>query len=164
MVDPDPSKKIFGRACIVIALLCCGNRWSPFSLNAEGKLKWGKPHFFLWGDIQKITLDDEDPHANLFSWTLRPEVQSPDALQNFFFGRYRSQAGKPWELNAEDALELMVLLLVTEQQEDRNASSSGFKPTPSILRAYRERERLLTVAKKDAAPARTWVVSVPASR
>ena len=45
---------------------CIGNRASPFSLNAKGKLKWGKPHLFLWEDIKKITLDDRDPDANVF--------------------------------------------------------------------------------------------------
>ena len=98
---------------------CIGNRWSLFSLNAEDKRKWGKPHFFLWQDIQMITLHDENPKMCAFSWTLKSGVPKPDAPQNFFFGRYRSQVGKPWDLNAENALELMVLLIVAEQEEDR---------------------------------------------
>ena len=106
---------------------CIGNRSALFSLNAEGKRKWGKPHLYLWEDIQLITLDDEDPHANVFSWTLKPEVTTPDAPQNFFFGQYRSQVGKPWDLNATDALELMVQLLVADQQEDRKRCLARFR-------------------------------------
>ena len=106
---------------------CIGNRSALFSLNAEGKRKWGKPHLYLWEDIQLITLDDEDPHSNVFSWTLKPGALAPDAPQNFFFGRYRSQVGKPWDLNATHALELMVQLLVADQQEDRKRCLARFR-------------------------------------
>ena len=108
---------------------CIGNRWSLFSLNAEGKRKWGKPHFFQWQDIQMITLHDENPKMCAFSWTLKSGVPKPDAPQNFFFGRYRSQVGKPWDLNAENALELMVLLIVADRQEDRRRLLVRFRAT-----------------------------------
>ncbi|MBG28903.1 MAG: hypothetical protein CMI31_02715 [Opitutae bacterium] len=98
---------------------CIGNRAYPFSLNAKGKLKWGKPHLYLWEDIQLITLDDKNPERQVFSWTLRPESPKADAPQHFLFGRRRKQAGKPWTVQGQEALELMVLLKVCEQQEDR---------------------------------------------
>jgi len=107
---------------------CIGNRWSLFSLNAKGKRKWGKPHFFLWQDIRMITLHDENPKMCVFSWILKPGVPAPDAPQNFFFGRYRSQVDKWWDLNAENALELMVMLMVSKQVEDRRRLLERFRP------------------------------------
>ncbi len=98
---------------------CIGNRASLFSLNAKGKRKWGKPHLFLWEDIQFFELHDRNPETNVLSWILKSGVPTPDAPQNFFFGRYRSQAGKSWALNAENAFELMILLMVAKQEEDR---------------------------------------------
>ena len=68
---------------------CIGNHWSLISLNNEGKRKWGKPHLFLWEDIQFFELDDRDPYANVFSWTLKPGVTTPDAPNHFFFGDYK---------------------------------------------------------------------------
>ena len=98
---------------------CIGNHWSLISLNNEGKRKWGKPHLFLWEDIQFFELHDRNPETNVLSWILKSGVPTPDAPQNFFFGRYRSQAGKSWALNAENAFELMILLMVAKQEEDR---------------------------------------------
>ena len=117
---------------------CIGNHWSLISLNNEGKRKWGKPHLFLWEDIQKITLDDRDPDANVFSWTLKPGVKTPDAPNHFFFGDYREQTYFEYEeekegslyeeedstlamgvCHAEAVLELMVLLMVAKQEDDR---------------------------------------------
>ena len=117
---------------------CIGNHWSLISLNNEGKRKWGKPHLFLWEDIQKITLDDRDPDANVFSWTLKPGVTTPDAPNHFFFGDYREQTYFEYEeekegslyeeedstlamgvCHAEAVLELMVLLMVAKQEDDR---------------------------------------------
>lgn len=74
-----------------------------------------------------ITLHDENPKMCVFSWILKPGVPAPDAPQNFFFGRYRSQAGKPWDLNAETALELMVMLMVAKQEEDRRRFIERFR-------------------------------------
>ena len=117
---------------------CIGNHWSLISLNNEGKRKWGKPHLFLWEDIQKITLDDRDPDANVFSWTLKPGVTTPDAPNHFFFGDYREQTYFEYEeekegslyeeedstlamgvCHAEAVLELMILLKVAKQEDDR---------------------------------------------
>tara|TARA_Y100000588_G_scaffold326517_1_gene360976 strand:+ start:855 stop:1742 length:888 start_codon:yes stop_codon:yes gene_type:complete len=111
---------------------CIGNRASLFSLNAKGKIKWGKPHLYLWEDIQLITLDDENPERQVFSWTLRPVARKADAPQHFFFGRYRKQAGKPWTVQGEEALELMVLLMVCKQQDDRRRVIIRFNPSRSI--------------------------------
>jgi len=64
-----------------------------------------------------------------FSWILKPGVPTPDAPQNFFFGRYRYQEGK-WQgrdLNAENALELMVVLMVSKQVEDRRRFLERFR-------------------------------------
>jgi hypothetical protein len=107
-------------------------------LHNEGKRKWGKPHFFLWEDIQFIELDDRDPDANVFSWTLKPGVTTPDAPNHFFFGDYREQTYFEYEeekegslyedeerplamgvCHAEAVLELMVLLMVNKQEDDR---------------------------------------------
>ena len=107
---------------------CIGNRASPFSLNAKGKIKWGKPHLYLWEDIQLITLDDENPERQVFSWTLRPEARKADVPQHFFFGRYRKQAGKRWTVQGQEALELMVLLMVCKQEDDRRRIIIRFNP------------------------------------
>jgi hypothetical protein len=117
---------------------CIGNHWSLFSLNAGGKRKWGKPHLFLWEDIQLIELDDGNPDANVFSWTLKPGVKTPDAPNHFFFGDYREQTYFEYEeekegslyeeedstlamgvCHAEAVLELMILLKVAKQEDDR---------------------------------------------
>ena len=117
---------------------CIGNHWSLFSLNAEGKRKWGKPHLFRWKDVRFIELDDENPEVNVFSWTLKPGVTTPDAPNHFFFGDYREQTYFEYEedkegslyeeedstlamgvCHAEAVLELMVLLMVAKQEDDR---------------------------------------------
>ena len=117
---------------------CIGNHWSLFSLNAEGKRKWGKPHLFRWKDVRFIELDDENPEVNVFSWTLKPEVTTPDAPNHFFFGDYREQTYFEYEeekegslyeeedstlamgvCHAEAVLELMVLLMVAKKEDDR---------------------------------------------
>ena len=74
-----------------------------------------------------ITLHDENPKMCVFSWILKPGVPAPDAPQNFFFGRYRSQVDKWWDLNAENALELMVMLMVSKQVEDRRRLLERFR-------------------------------------
>ena len=117
---------------------CIGNHWSLFSLNAEGKRKWGKPHLFQWKDVRFIELDDENPEVNVFSWTLKPGVATPDTPNHFFFGDYREQTYFEYEeekegslyeeedstlamgvCHAEAVLELMVLLMVAKQEDDR---------------------------------------------
>ena len=116
---------------------CIGNHWSLFSLNAGGKRKWGKPHLFLWEDIQLIELDDRNPEVNVFSWTLKPGVKTPDAPNHFIFGSDRNQTYFDYEEEkegslyeeedhtlamrecyAEEALELMVLLMVAKEEDD----------------------------------------------
>ncbi len=141
---------------------CIGNHWSLISLNNEGKRKWGKPHLFLWEDIQKITLDDRDPDANVFSWTLKPGVTTPDAPNHFFFGDYRNQTyfeeGSPYEkegsysyedeerplamgaCHAEEALELMILLMVAKQEDDRRSVLEKWKTMTTPNRSIEDLE------------------------
>jgi len=146
---------------------CIGNHWSLFSLNAGGKRKWGKPHLFLWEDIQKITLDDRNPNANIFSWTLKPGVTTPDAPNHFFFGDYRDQTsigydeekdGSPYdkegsypyeeedrplpmrECYAEEALELMILLKVAKQEDDRRSVLEKWKTMTTPNRSIEDME------------------------
>jgi hypothetical protein len=133
---------------------CIGNHWSFFSLNAGGKRKWGKPHLFLWKDIQLIELDDRDPEVNVFSWTLKPGVKTPDAPNHFLFGPDRDQTYFDYEEEkegslydedegslyeeedctlamrecyAEEALELMVLLMVAKEEDDRRSVLENWK-------------------------------------
>jgi len=136
---------------------CIGNHWSLISLNNEGKRKWGKPHLFLWEDIQKITLDDRDPDANVFSWTLKPGVKTPDAPNHFFFGDYREQTYFEYEeekegslyeeedstlamgvCHAEAVLELMVLLMVAKQEDDRREVLEKWKTTTTPNRSIED--------------------------
>ena len=136
---------------------CIGNHWSLFSLNAGGKRKWGKPHLFLWEDIQKITLDDRNPNANIFSWTLKPGVTTPDAPNHFFFGDYREQTYFEYEeekegslyeeedstlamgvCHAEAVLELMVLLMVAKQEDDRREVLEKWKTTTTPNRSIED--------------------------
>jgi hypothetical protein len=146
---------------------CIGNHWSFFSLNAEGKRKWGKPHLFRWEEIQKITLDDRNPNANVFSWTLKPGVTTPDAPNHFFFGSDRDQAsigydeekdGSPYdkegsypyeeedrplpmrECYAEEALELMILLMVAKQEDDRRSVLEKWKTMTTPNRSIEDLE------------------------
>ena len=138
---------------------CIGNHWSLISLNNEGKRKWGKPHLFLWEDIQKITLDDRDPDANVFSWTLKPGVKTPDAPNHFFFGDYREQTYFEYEeekegslyeeedstlamgvCHAEAVLELMVLLMVAKQEDDRREVLEKWKTTTTPNRSIEDLE------------------------
>ena len=133
---------------------CIGNHWSLFSLNAGGKRKWGKPHLFLWKDIQLIELDDGNPEVNVFSWTLKSGVKTPDAPNHFIFGPDRDQTyfdyedekeGSLYEEDegslyeeedctlamrecyAEEALELMVLLMVAKEEDDRRSVLENWK-------------------------------------
>ena len=125
---------------------CIGNHRSLFSLNAGGKRKWGKPHLFLWEDIQLIELDDRNPDANVFSWTLKPGVKTPDAPNHFIFGPDRDQTYFDYEdekegslyeeedctlamreCYAEEALELMVLLMVAKKEDDRRSVLENWK-------------------------------------
>ena len=138
---------------------CIGNHWSLISLNNEGKRKWGKPHLFLWEDIQKITLDDRDPDANVFSWTLKPGVTTPDAPNHFFFGDYREQTYFEYEeekegslyeeedstlamgvCHAEAVLELMVLLMVAKQEDDRREVLEKWKTMTTPNRSIEDLE------------------------
>ena len=141
---------------------CIGNHWSLISLNNEGKRKWGKPHLFLWEDIQFIELDDRDPDANVFSWTLKPGVTTPDAPNHFFFGDYRNQTyfeeSSPDEkegsysyedeerpiamgaCHAEAALELMVLLMVNKQEDDRREVLEKWKTMTTPNRSIEDLE------------------------
>ena len=138
---------------------CIGNHWSLISLNNEGKRKWGKPHLFLWEDIQKITLDDRDPDANVFSWTLKPGVKTPDAPNHFFFGDYREQTYFEYEeekegslyeeedstlamgvCHAEAVLELMVLLMVAKEEDDRRSVLEKWKTMTTPNRSIEDLE------------------------
>ena len=138
---------------------CIGNHWSLISLNNEGKRKWGKPHLILWEDIQKITLDDRDPDANVFSWTLKPGVTTPDAPNHFFFGDYREQTYFEYEeekegslyeeedstlamgvCHAEAVLELMVLLMVNKQEDDRREVLEKWKTMTTPNRSIEDLE------------------------
>ena len=133
---------------------CIGNHWSLFSLNNEGKRKWGKPHLFQWKDVRFIELDDENPEVNVFSWTLKSGVKTPDASNHFIFGPYRDQTyfdyedekdgslydeakGSLYEVEdstlamrecyAEEALELMALLMVAKKEDDKCSLLENWK-------------------------------------
>ena len=133
---------------------CIGNHWSFFSLNAGGKRKWGKPHLFRWKDIQFIELDDRNPEMNVFRWTLKSGVKTPDAPNHFIFGPDRDQTYFDYEdekegslydedegslyeeedstlamreCYAEEALELMVLLMVAKKEDDRSSLLENWK-------------------------------------
>ncbi len=136
---------------------CIGNHWSLFSLNAEGKRKWGKPHLFQWKDVRFIELDDENPEVNVFSWTLKPGVKTPDAPNHFIFGPYRDQTYFDYEEEkegslyeeedstlamrecyAEEALELMVLLMVAKEEDDRRSVLEEWKTTATPNRSIED--------------------------
>jgi hypothetical protein len=136
---------------------CIGNRPSLFRLNAEGKRKWGKPHLFLWKDIQFFELDDGNPEVNVFSWTLKPGVKTPDAPNHFFFGPDRDQTYFDYEEEkegslyeeedctlamrecyAEEALELMILLMVAKEEEDRRSVLEKWKTMTTPNRSIEE--------------------------
>lgn len=138
---------------------CIGNHWSLISLNNEGKRKWGKPHLFLWEDIQFFELDDRDPDANVFSWTLKPGVTTPDAPNHFFFGDYRDQTYFKYEeekegslyeeedstlamgvCHAEAVLELMILLKVAKQEDDRREVLEKWKTMTQPNRSIEDLE------------------------
>ena len=138
---------------------CIGNHWSLISLNNEGKRKWGKPHLFLWEDIQFFELDDRDPDANVFSWTLKPGVTTPDAPNHFFFGDYRDQTYFEYEeekegslyeeedstlamgvCHAEAVLELMILLKVAKQEDDRREVLEKWKTMTTPNRSIEDLE------------------------
>mgnify|MGYP006092221567 FL=1 len=125
---------------------CIGNHRSLFSLNAGGKRKCGKPHLFLWEDIQLIELDARNPDANVFSWTLKSGVKTPDAPNHFIFGPDRDQTYFDYEEEkegslykeedrslamrecyAEEALELMVMLMVAKKEDDRCSLLENWK-------------------------------------
>ncbi len=118
-------------------------------------------------DIQKITLNDRDPDANDFSWTLKPGVTTPDAPNHFFFGDYRDQAfighdeekeGSPYDkegsypyeaedrplamgvCHAEEALELMILLMVAKQEDDRGSVLEKWKTMTTPNRSIEDLE------------------------
>ena len=119
---------------------CIGKRPSLFRLNAVGKRKWGKPHLFLWEDIQFIELDDRDPEVNIFRWTLKTEVTTPDAPPGFVFGRYRSAGGNQPECHAEEALELMVLLMTRKGEVDRRSVIEQWNAKTTPTRSIEELE------------------------
>jgi hypothetical protein len=138
---------------------CIGNHWSLISLNNEGKRKWGKPHLFLWEDIQFFELDDRDPDANVFSWTLKPGVTTPDAPNHFFFGDYRDQTYFEYEeekegslyeeedstlamgvCHAEAVLELMILLKVAKQEDYRRSVLEKWKTMTTPNRSIEDLE------------------------
>ena len=143
---------------------CIGNHWSLFSLNAEGKRKWGKPHLFQWKDVRFIELDDENPElddenpeVNVFSWTLKPGVKTPDAPNHFIFGPYRDQTYFDYEeekegslyeeedstlamreCDAEEALELMALLMVAKKEDDRCSLLENWKTMSTLNRSIED--------------------------
>ena len=138
---------------------CIGNHWSLISLNNEGKRKWGKPHLFLWEDIQFFELDDRNPDANVFSWTLKPGVTTPDAPNHFFFGDYRDQTYFEYEeekegslyeeedstlamgvCHAEAVLELIILLKVAKQEDDRREVLEKWKTMTTPNRSIEDLE------------------------
>lgn len=149
-----------------------GNPRSLFFLNAKGKRKWGKPHLFRWKDVQFFELDDRDPKVNVFSWTLKPGVKTPDAPNHFIFGPYRDQTYlyskeeqdstlAMRECYAEEALEVIVLLMVAKEEDDRRSVLQKWKTTSTPNRSIedldpeerkaaealiRERDQLITDA------------------